>query len=239
VLNWDDPTTRAAAERAGGKAVFFSRQEEVETGVFVRNGEFIARFAGKEERICHVNELLLRGAHNWDNVAAAAAACIVQGVGVKDIAVAVTSFAGAEHRLEFVRELDGVKYYNDSIASSPTRTSAGLTAVGDDIVLIAGGSDKYISFDDLGEEIVQKVRAVALIGTTASKIAVSIEKAEQKLGKQVFKKVLPDLSSAVQWCREQAQAGTSILLSPACASFDMFKDFEDRGRQFKEIVKEM
>ncbi|MDP3487821.1 MAG: UDP-N-acetylmuramoyl-L-alanine--D-glutamate ligase, partial [Bacillota bacterium] len=223
--------------RVSSQAVFFSRRSEVPVGVFLQEDRLIARYNGKDEVICSVNDLHLRGAHNWENVAAAAAACLVQGVSAREIGEAVVSFTAVEHRIEFVREVDGVKYYNDSIASSPTRTIAGLQAIGGDIVLIAGGSDKNTPFDELALEIVDRVRSVALIGKTADKIAKAIEDAEKERNQIIIKCYLPTLEAAVHWCREQSQAGSSVMLSPACASFDMFRDFEDRGNQFKAIVR--
>jgi len=237
VLNYDDELTRAMADRVPSQVVYFSRHNEVPAGVFLREGVFISRYNGVEESICHAGDLQLKGVHNWENVAAAAAACLVQGISPAEIAQAVTAFTTVEHRLELVRELDGVKYYNDSIASSPTRTIAGLQAIGGDIVLIAGGSDKNVPFDELALEIVDRVRAVALIGKTSDKIAMAINDAEARRSKKIKKCNLPTLEAAVKWCKEQAQIGTSVMLSPACASFDMFRDFEDRGRQFKAIVR--
>lgn len=237
VLNYDNEVTRKMIPRVHSTPVLFSRTAEVPAGVFVRDGEFISRWDGREERICSVSDLRLKGVHNWENVAAAAAACLVQGVSVQAISRAVTSFNGVEHRLELVRELNGVKYYNDSIASSPTRTIAGLQAIGGDIVLIAGGSDKHVPFDELALEIVDRVHAVALIGKTADKIGMAIKDAEEKRNRKVKKANLPTLESAVKWCKEQAAPGFSVMLSPACASFDMFRDFEDRGNQFKALVR--
>lgn len=237
ILNFDDELTKAMATRVSSQAVFFSRRSEVPVGVFLQEDRLIARYNGKDEVICSVNDLHLRGAHNWENVAAAAAACLVQGVSAREIGEAVVSFTAVEHRIEFVREVDGVKYYNDSIASSPTRTIAGLQAIGGDIVLIAGGSDKNTPFDELALEIVDRVRSVALIGKTADKIAKAIEDAEKERNQIIIKCYLPTLEAAVHWCREQSQAGSSVMLSPACASFDMFRDFEDRGNQFKAIVR--
>ena len=122
-------------------------------------------------------------------------------------------------------------------SSSPTRTIAGLQAIGGDIVLIAGGSDKNTPFDELALEIVDRVRAVALIGKTAHKIVKAIEEAEQTRSLIINKCIFSTLDEAVNWCREQSQPGSSVMLSPACASFDMFRDFEDRGNQFKAIVR--
>lgn len=237
VLNYDDELTKAMAAKVPSKPVFFSRRSEVPAGVFMRGENLIARWASSDEVLCSVNDLHLKGVHNWENVAAAATACLAVGVSVEDIARAVTTFTTVEHRLELVRELDGVKYYNDSIASSPTRTIAGLQAIGGDIVLIVGGSDKNVPFDELALEIVERVRAVALIGKTADKIAMAINDAETRRSKKIKKCNLPTLEAAVKWCVDQSQLGTSVMLSPACASFDMFRDFEDRGRQFKAIVR--
>lgn len=237
VLNQDNYLTRRMASFVTSQAVLFSRRSEVPAGVFVSGRELIARWQGCDQHVCSVDDMLLKGEHNWENAAAAAAACLVQGVDVAAIGRALTSFAGVEHRLELVRELGGVRFYNDSIASSPTRTIAGLKAIGGDIVLIAGGSDKHVPFDELATAIVRDVRAVALIGKTADKIGMAIKDAEDKRGKKVKKATFPSLEAAVMWCKEQAVAGSSIMLSPACASFDMFRDFEDRGNQFKALVR--
>jgi len=236
ILNYDDEITRAMAVQTAGKVVYFSRLGEVPCGVFVRGRDLWARWLGEERHICDVSGLKLLGGHNIANVAAAAAACLVQGISLDSMARAVTSFTPVEHRLELVREIGGVRYYNDSIASSPTRTVAGLQAIGGDILLIAGGSDKNVPFDDLALAIVDNVRAVALIGATADKIGMAINDAEQKKGKKVKKSNLPTLQAAVLWCQKHAKPGSSVMLSPACASFDMFRDFEDRGRKFKSIV---
>jgi len=239
ILNYDDATTRAMAPHVPGQVVYFSRQSEVPSGVFVRGRDLCARWQGEERHICDVSGLKLLGGHNIANVAAAAAACLVQGISSEVVARAVTAFTPVEHRLELVRELGAVRYYNDSIASSPTRTMAGIQAIGGDILLIAGGSDKNVPFDELALAIVDQVRAVALIGATADKIAMAINDAEQKRGKKVKKINVPTLQAAVLWCQKQAQPGSSVMLSPACASFDMFRDFEDRGRKFKAIVNSL
>lgn len=237
VFNYDNALTRSMALEAKGRVYYFSRRNELYEGVFIRGDEMVARFDGEETVLLHTADLKLKGVHNWENTAAAACACLAKGLSPNDVREALAQFAGVEHRLEFVRELDGVFYYNDSIASSPTRTMAGLDAIGGDIILIAGGSDKYVSFDQLAEEIVAKVRCVALIGVTAKKIDAALCIAEAKAGKTVERAFFASLTEAVDWSKSQASPGTSILLSPACASFDMFKNFEDRGHQFKQLVQ--
>ena len=239
VLNYDDSTTRAMAPHVPGQVVYFSRQSEVPCGVFVRGRDLCFRWQGAEQHIGDISGLKLLGGHNIANVQAAAAACLIQGISSEVVARAVTTFTPVEHRLELVRELGAVRYYNDPIASSPTRTMAGIQAIGGDILLIAGGSDKNVPFDELALAIVDQVRAVALIGATADKIAMAINDAEQKKGKRVTKRNFPTLQSAVLWCQKQAKPGSSVMLSPGCASFDMFRDFEDRGRKFKAIVNSL
>lgn len=239
VFNLDDPLTKAMSQHAPARVCHFSRLSEPEQGVFVRGTEMVARWAGQEHHLLDTSELKLRGVHNWENAAAAACACLARGISITDIADALKAFAGVEHRLELVRELDGVFYYNDSIASSPTRTMAGIEAIGGDILLIAGGSDKYVSFDALADTLVDRVRAVALIGVTAGKIDEAISRAEAARQRQVQRARCKSLSEAVSWCREAAHPGSSVMLSPACASFDMFKNFEDRGRQFKQLVMDL
>ncbi len=237
VFNLDDEMTNAMSAVARGQVYHFSRRGEPRQGVFVRGTEMLVTWGGRVERLLDTSELKLKGVHNWENAAAAACAGLARGVGLADIAEALKGFAGVEHRLELVRETGGVFYYNDSIASSPTRTMAGIEAIGGDIVLIAGGSDKYVSFDALAEVLVNKVRAVALIGVTAGKIDEAIGRAEVALSVKLPRVRCANLSEALIWCRDLARPGTSVMLSPACASFDMFKNFEDRGRQFKELVR--
>ncbi len=236
ILNYDDALTREMAASVPGKAVFFSRMSELPQGVFWRDDHLTVRWQGREESICHARDLKLRGTHNQENIAAAVLACLVQDIPMAVIAKAVTEFTAVEHRLELVREIDGVKYYNDSIATSPTRTIAGILTIGGDIVLIAGGSDKHVAFDELAQVIAERVRAVALIGETAGKISRAISLVEEATGRCVRRETLTSLATAVEWCQRQALPGSSVMLSPACASFDMFRDFEDRGRQFKAIV---
>ncbi|HSL93447.1 MAG TPA: UDP-N-acetylmuramoyl-L-alanine--D-glutamate ligase [Bacillota bacterium] len=237
VFNLDDELTRAMSAEAAGQVYHFSRRGEPRRGVFVRGTEMLVKGEDDEQHLLDTSDLKLKGVHNWENAAAAACACLARGVGLSDVADALRSFTGVEHRLELVRELNGVFFYNDSIASSPTRTIAGIHAVGGDLVLIAGGSDKYVSFDSLAETVVDRVRAVALIGVTAGKIDEAIERAEAKSSRRVQRVHCSSMAEALDWCRATAVPGTSVMLSPACASFDMFKNFEDRGRQFKDLVQ--
>ena len=181
-------------------------------------------------------EVKLRGLHNVENLLAASAA--VWGlVPVEDIAAVARTFAGVEHRIEPVRMLDGVMWYNDSIASSPTRTIAGLRSFDQKIIIIAGGYDKHIPFDVLGPEIVKHVKHLILTGDTADKIRDAVLAAPCYEPGKLEITLIEDFSLAVLAARNIAREGDVVLLSPACASFDKFKNFMERGNAFKTIIR--
>ena len=152
---------------------------------------------------------------------------------------AISEFTGVEHRLEFVKEIDGVKYYNDSIGTSPASTIAGLNAFDENIILLAGGSDKGLDYTEIGEKIAEKVGTLILTGPTAEKIQQATQNALEKLNKHVEIIHCKDLQEAVKTAKEVAKAGDIVLLSPASASFDAFKNFAERGNKFKEYVFEL
>ena len=180
-------------------------------------------------------DIRIPGVHNIENYMAAA--CAVEGLATdEDIDAVARSFAGVEHRIEFVREKDGVKYYNDSIASSPSRTIAGLRSFPEQVILIAGGYDKHIPFEVLGPEIVEHVKLLVLCGATAGKIRAAVEQAPGYCpGHPEILEVTP-FQRAVEAARDRAQPGDVVTLSPACAAFDQFKNFMERGKTFKAIV---
>lgn len=239
VLNWDNELTKELSDLTAGKVYYFSRQEEAADGAFLRDEQIVLRIGGEEEILCSTEQLQLPGDHNIENMMAAAIIARAKGVKLAAIRQVATTFAGVEHRLELVRELDGVRYYNDSIASSPTRTGAGLAALPFPIVLIAGGYDKKIPFEPLAEAAVGRVDALALIGQTAPAIAQAVEQELAKQGASLPMQQFPTLEDALLWSRNQAKPGSAVVLSPACASFDMFKDFEARGHYFKKLVMQL
>jgi UDP-N-acetylmuramoylalanine--D-glutamate ligase len=207
------------------------------TGGAIRNPKSEIRNPPPED-ICGTEELILPGRHNLENALAATAAAWIGGVGKTAIAGVLRSFEGVAHRLELVREIQGVRYYNDSIATTPESVIAALDAFEGGIVLIAGGSDKGISFDRLADEIVRKTKAIVLIGTTASKIAARVE---ARRGSRVhpFVTRCDSLEEAVRHAQRGARSGDVVVLSPACASYDMFRNFEDRGNRFKALVERL
>ena len=235
VFNADNDITAEQSRRAPGRARLFSRQDEVADGVFLRGEDIVCRSGGHERVVMTTGDIKIPGVHNVENYMAAIAA--VDGL-VPDEVIRrfAREFGGVEHRIELVRTYRGVRYYNDSIASSPSRTIAGLRSFHEKVILIAGGYDKHIPFDVLGPEIVEHVKLLVLCGATADKIRAAVEKAPgYQPGKPEILDVTP-FTAAVEAARDRAQPGDVVTLSPACAAFDQFKNFAERGKFFKSIV---
>ena len=230
VLNADDPGSLGCAGEAPGRVRLFSRVTPQPEGAYF-DGE---RVYFRGEPILERKEIRLPGLHNVENWMAAICA-VYDEVGPEVCRRVAASFNGVAHRLEPVRTLNGVEYINDSIASSPSRTAAGLKALeGRSLVLIAGGYDKHIPYDDLGPEIAERVRVLVLCGATAPKIKSAVLAAPGKKPEIIEK---ADFAEAVEAASKVAKPGEIVLLSPASASFDLFKNFEERGDRFKEIVR--
>ncbi len=208
----------------------FSLNNPQENGAYLKDGKIYF----KNEYIMDKDDIVIPGIHNVDNYLAAI--CAVSGLCdfsyVKEVA---TEFGGVEHRIEFFKELNGVRYYNDSIASSPTRTIAGLNSFNKKVILIAGGSDKYIPFDTLAKKVITNVKELIVMGATKDKIKNAVIKEDSTFPIYEAK----DLKDAVMYAKKTAVSGDIVLLSPACASFDCFKNFADRGNQFKELVNQL
>ena len=235
VFNLDNAITWEQGTRAPGHVRYFSRREEPADGVFLRGEEIISRHDGWEQVIMTTEDIRLPGVHNVENYMAAIAA--VDGlVPYEVIRRFARDFNGVEHRIELVRTYHGVRFYNDSIASSPSRTIAGLRSFKEKVILIAGGYDKHIPFDVLGPEVVERVKLLVLCGATAGKIRAAVEQAPgYRPGRPEIVEVMP-FEKAVLYARDKAQSGDIVTLSPACAAFDQFKNFAERGKTFKAIV---
>ena len=241
ILNYDNEITRKFADEVKSNLVYFSSLQKLKNGyVYDRKDETIKRYAnGKSENILKKQEIKLRGIHNYENICAALAAT-ASIVDEKSQIKAIKEFNGVEHRLEFVRELNGVKYYNDSIGTSPASTIAGLNAFDENIILLAGGSDKGLDYTEIGETIAKKVRVLLLTGPAAEKIENATKLAMNKAGKETVEIIhCKDLQEAVSTANEKAKSGEIVLMSPASASFDAFKNFIERGIKFKEFVNNL
>ena len=235
VLNYDNAITKAAAKEANGKVVFFSSKTKLEDGIIL-DGDIIKECKDKLRRhILSTNTVALRGTHNYENICAAIAATSSL-VEVEDAVKAVQEFKGVQHRLGFIREIDGVKWYNDSIGTSPTRTIAGLHSFDERIVLIAGGYDKHLDYTPIAKPILEKVDSLILIGDTAPKIFDAVKNEAEKQGKDIKIYMCDEFKNTVLVAKKVAKPGQIVLFSPASASFDLFKNFEERGNKFKELV---
>lgn len=238
VANYDNEITRNFLKETRAVPFAFSRTHAQENGVYLENGSIMLAQNGKAEKILDAGKIKIPGMHNVENYMAAIGA-VCEHVSAQHIQEVAESFGGVPHRLEFVRELDGVKYFNSSIDSSPSRTLAALSVFDKKIILIAGGSDKNISFDELGDALARKAKLVILIGQTSEKIARSIMKsAEYRQGSPAIIEE-KTLQKAVKTASGAAVPGDIVVLSPACASFDAFKNFEERGEVFKKSVHEL
>ena len=236
VLNLDNEITRSFAAECQGSVDFFSRRNTVENGAYLDGNHIVYAENGKKTEVLDIRDIRIPGMHNVENYMTAV--CAVWGiVSPENIRRVAREFSGVEHRAEFVRELDGVKYYNDSIASSPTRTASGTLSLYDfKIILIAGGYDKHLDYTELGDIICKKVKLAILMGATADKIETAIRaSANYADGNPVIIRVA-GMEEAVRAARENAVSGDIVSMSPASASFDLYKDFDARGKHFKALV---
>ena len=235
VLNYDNEITKNCSKEANGKVVFFSSKEKLDNGYIV-DDDIVKECNDKiRKHIIATDDIVLRGKHNLENIATALA--ITSTLVDIDVAIeAIKEFKPVPHRIEFVKEIDGVKWYNDSASSSPTRTLSGINAFKEDIVLIAGGYDKNLDYTPLAKPILQKVKTLILIGQTANKIFDAVKNEMDEQNKEVKIYMADSLEQATEIAKKHAHPGQVVLFSPASASFDMFKNFADRGNKFKEIV---
>lgn len=237
IVNQDNEITHGFASNARGAVLEFSRRSEPERGIFLKDG-VIWRKGETVTRLMDRSEILLPGIHNVENYMAAILA-VGSDVSDENIIAVARSFGGVEHRIELVRVKDGVRYYNDSIASSPSRTTAGLRSFTQKVILIAGGYDKHIPFAPLGPEIVEHVKTLILCGATAPKIYDAVLASRQYA--PGMPKILweDDFYEAIRLASREAKAGDVVILSPAGPAFDKFKNFMVRGKEFKKTVMEL
>ncbi len=238
VLNYDNEITKECAKEANGKVIFFSSQTKLDNGYIV-DEDVIKECDDKvRKHILNTEDVILRGNHNYQNIATAIAAT-ASLVDAETAVKAIKEFKPVEHRIEFVEEIDGVKWYNDSASSSPSRTLSGLNAFKENIVLIAGGYDKNLDYTPLAKPIVDKVKTLILIGQTSGKIYDVVKEELEKENKNLDIYMCETLEETIPIAKKNAKSGDVVLFSPASASFDMFKNFADRGNQFKNLVKNL
>ncbi|HWR43276.1 UDP-N-acetylmuramoyl-L-alanine--D-glutamate ligase [Sporomusa sp.] len=234
ILNYDDIVVRGMAERAPGKILYFSRQQRLDSGIFVENGTITLNWDGKHTDICAVNDIQIKGGHNVENALAACAVGYLAGADLEDMAKVLKTFQGVEHRIEPVTEIAGVAYYNDSKATNPESSIKALEAFPGQIILIAGGRDKNTDLTEFMQLIKERVDHLILLGEAQQRFA---ESAAQHGVKNIHN--TPSLSEAVALAHSLAQPPQVVLLSPACASYDMFNNYEERGKVFKDLVRRL
>lgn len=232
VLNLDNAYTAQFASETRGDTLLFSRQQPVAHGAYCKDGGIYLR----GEKVLETRQIRISGVHNIENYLAAV--CAVDGlVSVENMVKVAAHFDGVEHRMEFVRELDEVKYYNDSIATSPSRTISGtLSLYEEKIVLISGGYDKNLSYEELGPVICRRVKLLILMGATADKIEAAVKASAQYDENEIEVVRVENMAEAVLTARGRTNPGDIVSLSPASAGFDLYPNFEVRGRHYKELV---
>ena len=231
VLNKGNALTYELRKEANGNIKYFSVRENLKDGAYFEDGKLFI----KDKVVCSYEEIKLRGMHNVENLLTAFCA-VEDEVTVESMRDVAITFTGVPHRSEFVREVDGVKFYNDSIASSPTRTIASLKAFEKPVILIAGGYDKHIPFAPLAEEAYTHIRTLILVGDTKYKIKEVFEHVLKEKNVSLEIILAENFNEAINTAKVVAKSGDIVTLSPACASFDMFENFEVRGNKYKEIV---
>ena len=240
VINKDNEITRDFYKDAPGKVIYFSHKELLNNGVIFDESDKIIKVCedGVRKHLIKQSDMLLKGEHNCENACSAIAATLK--IVKENIMIdTIKNFAGVKHRLEFVREINGVKWYNDSIGTSPTRTIAGLNSFDEKIVLIAGGYDKHLDYTPIGKPIVDNVSKLILMGDTADKIETAVKEELDKEEKTMPIYRCKTLEEVCNKAKEIAKENEIVLFSPASASFDMFKNFEERGDRFKQIVNSL
>jgi len=230
VLNADDPGTASLVAELKSTPVTFSRLKAVRYGAFVRRDRIVYRDPGGETDLFPAASIKLKGSHNLENTLAACAMAILAGAPPESLEDSVRKFTGVEHRIEYVAEIDGVQYFNDSKATNVDAAIKSVESFPGNILMIAGGQDKGGDFSLLKHPVRQRVKRLVLIGEAADTI-------RRALGKDVETSGAGTMQEAVTLCRQYAQPGDIVLLAPACASFDMFRDYEHRGRVFKDAVR--
>lgn len=234
VLNYEDDVLREFGKTLNCNVVYFSSVHTLSQGIYLQEENIIYSMDGNKEIICNIHELNIFGRHSYENVMAAAAMSIALNVPMDSIRKAIKAFVAVEHRIEFVTTKNEVKYFNDSKGTNPDASMKAIESMEVPTYLIAGGYDKGSEFDEWIEAFNGKIKGLVLIGQTKDKIA----ETARRHGYHSIQ-FADDLQTAVSICYEQAKAGECVLLSPACASWGMFKDYEERGRLFKEYVKKL
>lgn len=234
ILNYEDEVLREMGKRLKTRVMYYSCLRVLQDGLYLEGDDIFYSVNGKRELVCNINELKILGVHNYENVMAATGMALSMGVPLESIHEALINFRAVEHRIEFVETINGVTYYNDSKGTNPDASIKAVQAMRSPTIVIAGGYDKHIPFDAWIESFGDKVKCLVLLGQTREQIAETALR--HGFGNIIM---VNDLKEAVRVSAQKAEPGDAVLLSPACASWGMFDNYEQRGRLFKEYVREM
>ena len=238
ITNYDNKITKEASCHTKGNVVFFSSKEKIDNGYIADEGAIKQCKDKIRKHLINFSEITIKGMHNYENICAALAA--TENLVKRDVAIEVCkNFKGVEHRIEFVSELNGVKWYNDSASTTPSRAISAINAFDEKIVLIAGGADKNLDYEPLAKIIVEKVNVLILMGETAEKIFNAVKEEMEKQKKELKILICDSLNQAVILAKRNTKKGQVVLFSPASTSFDMFKNMYERGEKFKKIIFQM
>lgn len=236
ILNYDDPELRRWEQECKSHVLWYSTRQRIKNGAWIKDGSIVLSIHGQERVIVCTSRIKIPGNHNLQNILAASCAAHLAGAHEQHMERIATNFGGLEHRLEFVREIHGVRYYNDSKATTPESAIAAMRAFQEPIILIAGGIDKGSNFEKFAETCIQQTKAIVLIGKMAHKIQeLILQKTDGEKKPSIC--ISNTFREAFQQAHGIAKTGEIVLLSPACASYDMFLNYEERGKQFKNMVQ--
>ena len=231
ILNLDDPITAQQIKKIHSRLLLFSRKKEVEQGAFVRGRKIVFRMDGREEEVCAIDQIKIPGNHNLENALAATCLAMCRGISAKIVAYTLKTFPGVEHRIEFVKEVNGISFINDSKGTNPDSTIKAIETMTRPTILILGGYDKHSEFDEMFAHFTEQIKGIVILGATQKKI---LEAAKRAGVQHIW--LADTFEQAVNMAYHAAPRGGNVLLSPACASWDMFDNFEQRGAVFKQIV---
>ena len=234
VLNYDDARTRSMAQRTKSQVAFFSRQEILSQGAFVKDGWIVVAWENQQHSVCRIEDILIKGGHNVENVLAAVMVAFLADVAIEKMVQVLKSFAGVEHRIEPVKVIDGVSYYNDSKATNPESAIKALETFDGHIILLAGGHDKNTDLSEFMGLVCKRVDYLILLGAASERFKEAALAAG--FGADRIYEAGYSLEKAVEKAQAIAKTPQVVLLSPACASYDMFEGYEERGRAFKQLV---
>lgn len=239
IINQDFDASKVIGEKSPGKKIFFSTQAQLQEGCWLEDGFIKYSINGNTDSLIETSAVGLRGAHNLENLCAAAATTLAMGIDAETVRKVAKEFKGLEHRLEFVKNVGQVSYYNDSYSTTPETAIAGINSFTEPLICILGGSEKHSDFTELGRRIVlaKNIKKIILIGESAQRIKQAI--LEAGLDGHIFSEGALDMEQIIEQAKLIAQPGDTVLLSPASASFDMFKNYKHRGEEFKRIVAKL